>query len=78
MSKREAFLEAAGKENVDDFLHFIELHVSKLKFFEVLTLKDVVMFLLSTEPRKEQISKRGVNGVNKSTSFSLFSAITLI
>lgn len=30
MSKREAFLDAACKENVDDFLGFIQLHVSSL------------------------------------------------
>uniref|UniRef100_A0A3B3BD34 Non-SMC condensin II complex, subunit G2 n=1 Tax=Oryzias melastigma TaxID=30732 RepID=A0A3B3BD34_ORYME len=35
MSKREAFLEAAGKENVDDFLHFIELHRATAEPFDV-------------------------------------------
>lgn len=28
MSRRKAFLDAACKENVEDFLRFIELHVS--------------------------------------------------
>uniref|UniRef100_A0A3P9KMK7 Non-SMC condensin II complex, subunit G2 n=1 Tax=Oryzias latipes TaxID=8090 RepID=A0A3P9KMK7_ORYLA len=35
MSKREAFLEAAGKENVDEFLHFIELHRDTAEPFDV-------------------------------------------
>lgn len=39
MSKREAFLEAAGKENVDEFLHFIELHVSKEQLFKRLKFR---------------------------------------
>ncbi|XP_044033213.1 condensin-2 complex subunit G2 isoform X2 [Siniperca chuatsi] len=35
MSKREAFLEAACKENVDDFLRFIQLHKDKAEPFDV-------------------------------------------
>lgn len=30
MSKRETFLAAACKDNVEEFLRFIELHVSKV------------------------------------------------
>ncbi|GLD54659.1 condensin-2 complex subunit G2 [Lates japonicus] len=35
MSKREAFLEAARKENVEDFLHFVQLHRDKADPFDV-------------------------------------------
>ncbi|XP_047185825.1 condensin-2 complex subunit G2 isoform X1 [Scophthalmus maximus] len=35
MSKREAFLDAACKENVEDFLHFIQLHKDKVEPFDV-------------------------------------------
>ncbi|XP_039983579.1 condensin-2 complex subunit G2 isoform X2 [Xiphias gladius] len=35
MSKREAFLEAACKENVEDFLHFIQLHKDKAHPFNM-------------------------------------------
>ncbi|XP_041669666.1 condensin-2 complex subunit G2 isoform X1 [Cheilinus undulatus] len=35
MSKREAFLEAACKENVQDFLRFIQLHKDKAEPFDV-------------------------------------------
>ncbi|KAG7526439.1 condensin-2 complex subunit G2 isoform X1 [Solea senegalensis] len=35
MSKREAFLQAARKENVEDFLHFIQLHKDKAEPFDV-------------------------------------------
>ncbi|XP_037613315.1 condensin-2 complex subunit G2 isoform X2 [Sebastes umbrosus] len=35
MSKRKAFLEAACKENVEDFLHFIQLHKDKAEPFDV-------------------------------------------
>ncbi|KAM7369819.1 hypothetical protein PAMP_011110 [Pampus punctatissimus] len=35
MSKREAFLSAACKENVEDFLHFIQLHKDKAEPFDV-------------------------------------------
>ncbi|XP_022622896.1 condensin-2 complex subunit G2 isoform X1 [Seriola dumerili] len=35
MSKREAFLEAACKENVEDFFHFIQLHKNKAEPFDV-------------------------------------------
>nr|XP_046227928.1 condensin-2 complex subunit G2 isoform X2 [Scatophagus argus] len=35
MSKREAFLEAACKENAEDFLRFIQLHKDKTEPFDV-------------------------------------------
>ncbi|KAL6097725.1 ncapg2 [Pungitius sinensis] len=35
MSKRETFLEAASKENVEEFLRFIELHKDKADPFDV-------------------------------------------
>ncbi|XP_029385152.1 condensin-2 complex subunit G2 [Echeneis naucrates] len=35
MSKRKAFLKAACKENVEDFLHFIQLHKDKTEPFDV-------------------------------------------
>ncbi|XP_008289557.1 condensin-2 complex subunit G2 [Stegastes partitus] len=35
MSKRKAFLEAACKENVEDFLRFIQLHKDKTEPFDV-------------------------------------------
>ncbi|XP_034562667.1 condensin-2 complex subunit G2 isoform X2 [Notolabrus celidotus] len=35
MSKREAFLEAASKEHVEDFLRFIQLHKDKTEPFDV-------------------------------------------
>uniref|UniRef100_A0A673AVQ8 Non-SMC condensin II complex, subunit G2 n=1 Tax=Sphaeramia orbicularis TaxID=375764 RepID=A0A673AVQ8_9TELE len=35
MSKREAFLQAACKENVEDFLRFIQLHKDKTEPFDV-------------------------------------------
>lgn len=35
MSKREAFLEATCKENVEDFLRFIQLHKDKAEPFDV-------------------------------------------
>ncbi|XP_047468058.1 condensin-2 complex subunit G2 [Mugil cephalus] len=35
MSKREAFLESASKENAEDFLRFIELHKDKTEPFDV-------------------------------------------
>ncbi|XP_074478692.1 condensin-2 complex subunit G2 isoform X2 [Sebastes fasciatus] len=35
MSKRKAFLEAVCKENVEDFLHFIQLHKDKAEPFDV-------------------------------------------
>ncbi|XP_039646842.1 condensin-2 complex subunit G2 isoform X3 [Perca fluviatilis] len=35
MSKREAFLEAACQENVEDFLRFIQLHKNKTEPFDV-------------------------------------------
>uniref|UniRef100_A0A3Q1FKQ8 Non-SMC condensin II complex, subunit G2 n=1 Tax=Acanthochromis polyacanthus TaxID=80966 RepID=A0A3Q1FKQ8_9TELE len=35
MSKREAFLEAVCKENVEDFLRFIQLHKDKTEPFDV-------------------------------------------
>uniref|UniRef100_A0A3P8N6D9 Non-SMC condensin II complex, subunit G2 n=1 Tax=Astatotilapia calliptera TaxID=8154 RepID=A0A3P8N6D9_ASTCA len=35
MSKREAFLEAVCKENVEDFLRFIQLHKDKAEPFDV-------------------------------------------
>lgn len=35
MSKREAFLEAACQENVEDFLCFIQLHKDKAEPFDV-------------------------------------------
>ncbi|XP_070842311.1 condensin-2 complex subunit G2 isoform X1 [Chaetodon trifascialis] len=35
MSKREAFLEAACKENVEDFLRFVQLHKDKTEPFDV-------------------------------------------
>nr|XP_020457943.1 condensin-2 complex subunit G2 isoform X2 [Monopterus albus] len=35
MSKRQAFLESVCKENVKDFLHFIQLHENKVEPFDV-------------------------------------------
>ncbi|KAM8823717.1 condensin-2 complex subunit G2 [Spinachia spinachia] len=35
MSKRETFLEAASKENVEEFLRFVELHKDKAEPFDV-------------------------------------------
>uniref|UniRef100_A0A8C3ATL9 Non-SMC condensin II complex, subunit G2 n=1 Tax=Cyclopterus lumpus TaxID=8103 RepID=A0A8C3ATL9_CYCLU len=55
MSKRDAFLEAACREKVEDFLHFIQLHKDKAEPFDV---EEVVQEM----PRNQRLTLWGKLG----------------
>lgn len=47
MSKRKAFLDAVCKENVEDFLRFIRLHVSSFLFIHSKNITTVICTSMS-------------------------------
>lgn len=47
MSKRKAFLHAVCKENVEDFLRFIRLHVSSFLFIHSKNITTVICTSMS-------------------------------